>query len=347
MQKRRLGRSDLEVTVVGLGTMTWGQQNTEIEAHAQLDLAIDHGVNLVDVAEMYPVPPMAQTAGRTETYVGSWLARTKRRDEIVLATKITGPSRGFSWIRDGGTRFTWQHLVAACEGSLQRLQTDVIDLYQLHWPDRSTAMFGALEYVHNPNEEATPIHETLEALQRLVDSGKVRYIGVSNETPWGVMRFLAEADRAGLPRIQSVQNAYSLLNRSFEIGLAEVAHREDVPLLAYSPLGMGVLSGKYEGGRTWPEGARLTQFQRFKRYVTEVGLAASERYVDIAQRHGLQPDQMALAWCHTRPFLASTLIGATTLAQLRRNLASAEVVLTDEVIRELEAVHRASPNPCP
>lgn len=347
MEYRRLGTTDLMVSALGLGTMTWGQQNTEAEAHAQLDLALDRGVTLVDTAEMYPVPPRRETQGLTETYLGSWLARTGRRDEIVLATKITGPSRGIDWIRGGDTRLVAAHLEAAVDDSLRRLRTDRIDLYQLHWPDRSVPMFGRLEYRHDPGEQATPVEETLRALERLVRSGKIRHVGVSNETAWGVGRFLHEAALHGLPRIQSVQNAYSLLNRSFEIGLAEYAMRDRVGLLAYSPLAMGVLSGKYEGGRVSPPGARMTLFERFRRYSTPIGLAQSEQYVTLAREFGLDPVHMALSFVTSREFVTSNLVGATSVEQLGHDLASAEVVLGEAVLDGLDRIHRASPNPCP
>ncbi|MCA9573331.1 MAG: aldo/keto reductase, partial [Myxococcales bacterium] len=253
----------------------------------------------------------------------------------------------FSRIREGDTHFTVEHLVAAVEGRLRRLQTDRIDLYQLHWPDRNVPMFGGTAYVHDPDEVATPPEETLRALEDLVQSGKVLHVGLSNETPWGTMRFLLASEHLGLPRVQTVQNAYSLLNRTFEDGLAEIALREDCGLLAYSPLAMGLLSGKYEGGRTYPEGARLTLFRRFGRYSGARGLAASERYVQIARDAGLDPAQMALAWVNQRPFLTSNLIGATTLDQLRTDLGSAQVTLSDDVLAALEAVHAEVPNPCP
>lgn len=346
MQRRTLGRTGIEVSVIGLGTMTFGEQNTEADAHGQLDLALDHGVNLVDVAEMYPVPPRAETQGRTEAYVGTWLKRTGRRHDVVLATKATGPGRAFAHIRGGGARFVREQLIEALEGSLRRLQTDHVDLYQLHWPDRATNTFGQLGYTPHPKEQATPIDETLRALQDLIAAGKIRAVGLSNESPWGVHAALRAAD-AGLPRVASVQNSYNLLNRVFEIGLAEFAHRDDVPLLAYSPLAMGVLSGKYAGGATWPTDARLTLFSRFRRYCTPRAFAASERYVALARDHGLDPAQMALAYVNNRPFLASNLIGATTLDQLRANLASAAITLSPEVLAGIEAIHAADPNPAP
>lgn len=346
MELRRLGRTDVHVSVIGLGTMTWGEQNIEAEAHAQLDLAVDHGVNLVDTAEMYPVAPRAETQGLTEAYLGSWLARPGNRARVVLASKVTGPGRAFSWIREGRTRLVERDLIDACEGSLRRLQTDVIDLYQLHWPDRTVPLFGKLEYSHDPREVITPIDETLSALDKLVRSGKIRHVGVSNETPWGVMRFLEAAQRELGPRVVSIQNAYSLLNRTFEIGLSEITHREQVGLLAYSPLGMGLLSGKYDGGAR-PPGARLTVFPRFTRYMTPKGHEQASRYVALAREHGLDPAGMALAFVNAQPFVTSNLIGATTLEQLSANLASAQLTLSEEVRKGIEAIHRAWPNPCP
>lgn len=348
MQYRPLGRTGLQVSVIGLGTMTWGQQNTEAEAHAQLDAAIDAGVNLVDTAEMYPVPPIPETQGRTEQYIGSWLAQGGgRRDKIVLATKAAGPSRGTprpSHIRGGNVSFTRRNLEDAVHGSLRRLRTDVIDLYQLHWPDRSANIFGQREYQHQLGEDTVPIEETLDALAGLVKSGKVRHIGVSNETPWGFSRFLRLAETHGLPRVASIQNPYSLVNRLFEIGLSEISLREGAGLLAYSPLAMGTLSGKYLNGQR-PVGARLTLFERFARYNGEpVGQAIAE-YVALFHQHGLDPAQAALAYVNGRDFLTSTLIGATTLAQLQANIASIDLRLSPEVVQGIEAIHERRPNP--
>lgn len=347
MEYRRLGRTDLKVSVIGLGTMTWGEQNTREEAHAQLDLAVSAGVNLIDAAEMYPVPPKPETQGATETLLGQWLKARGRHDDLVIATKATGPSRGMSWIRDGNCHHRAHELVTAVEGSLERLGIGTIDLYQLHWPARSTNFFGRLGYTHDAEAPMTPPEESLRALEDLVSSGKVRHIGLSNETPWGLMRFVADAEQHDLPRPVSVQNPYNLLNRTFEVGMAEAAIREDVGLLAYSPLAMGVLSGKYEGGRTWPEGARLTKFERFQRYRTDACWTATDAYVALAREHGLDPAQMALAYVNRQPFLTSNLVGATTLAQLRSNLASAELVLSDEVLAGIEAIHARAPNPAP
>jgi aryl-alcohol dehydrogenase-like predicted oxidoreductase len=298
------------------------------------------------MAEMYPVPPRAETYGQTERYIGSWLRRSGRRDRVILATKVMGPSEDLLYVRDGSTRLDRRNIEAAINGSLERLGTDYIDLYQLHWPDRRSNFFGKLGYVHDPKDDPIPLEETLEALGRLVETGKVRFIGVSNETPWGVMRYLQIAAERGLPRIVSIQNPYNLLNRSFEVGLAEIAHRESVGLLAYSPLGFGVLTGKYLDGQR-PEGARLTRFQRFQRYTREAAQAPIRAYVETARKHGLDPAQMALAYVNSRPFLTSTIIGATSLEQLASNIASIDLELSAEVLAEIEAIHQRHPNPCP
>jgi aryl-alcohol dehydrogenase-like predicted oxidoreductase len=329
--------------------MTWGEQNTEPEAHAQLDAAFAAGVTLIDAAEMYPIPPRAETQGLTEEYLGNWLHRRRCRDRVVLATKVSGPAPWLSYLRDGRPRLDRRNLDAAIAASLRRLRTDYVDLYQVHWPARQTNYFGKLGYTPAADEDADPIAETLEALSALVTRGKVRCLGVSNETPWGLMRYLELADRLGLPRVVSIQNPYNLLNRSFEIGLAEVAHREALPLLAYSPLGFGVLSGKYLDGAT-PPGARLTRFGalgRYTRYSNAQAEAAARAYVALARRHGLDPAQMALAYVQSRPFVASTLIGATDLAQLHSNLESQRLTLDPEVLAGIEAIHRDYPNPAP
>lgn len=346
MKYSQLGSTGIQVSRICLGTMTFGEQNTEAEAHAQIDAALDAGINFIDMAEMYPVPPRAETYGQTERYIGSWLRRSGRRDRVILATKVMGPSEDLLYVRDGSTRLDRRNIEAAINGSLERLGTDYIDLYQLHWPDRRSNFFGKLGYVHDPKDDPIPLEETLEALGRLVETGKVRFIGVSNETPWGVMRYLQIAAERGLPRIVSIQNPYNLLNRSFEVGLAEIAHRESVGLLAYSPLGFGVLTGKYLDGQR-PEGARLTRFQRFQRYTREAAQAPIRAYVETARRHGLDPAQMALAYVNSRPFLTSTIIGATSLEQLASNIASIDLELSAEVLAEIEAIHQRHPNPCP
>ncbi|CBV41226.1 NADP(H)-dependent aldo-keto reductase [Halomonas elongata] len=343
MHTRPLGNTGIEVSRLCLGTMTFGEQNSEAEAHEQLDRAVSFGIDFIDTAEMYPVPPDAATQGRTESYIGSWLASRGSRDDIILATKVAGP--GLAHLR-GGSRLTREQIHQAIDASLTRLQTDYVDLYQLHWPDRRSNFFGRLGYEPDEEEDAIALEESLSALQELVKAGKVRAVGLSNETPWGVMHALRLADRLGLPRVASVQNPYSLLNRTFEVGLAEIAHRENVGLLAYSPLGFGVLSGKYLDGAR-PEGARLTRYERFQRYTSPQAEQAVRAYVEIAREHDLDPAQMALAFVNSRPFLTSNIIGATTMAQLESNLASESLRLSDEVLDAIEDVHRRLPNPCP
>lgn len=347
MQYRPLGQTDLKVSALCLGTMTFGEQNSTAEAFAQLDMALDAGVNFIDTAEMYAIPPRAETFGATETIIGKWLARSGRRDDIVLATKVAGPGRDWlTHIRGGGNRLDRANIQAAVDGSLRRLGTDVIDLYQVHWPDRQANYFGQLGFQAPQNDPAVPIEETLEALHELVQAGKVRHIGVSNETPWGTLRYLQLAEQNGWSRLVSIQNPYSLLNRSFEIGLAEIAHREQVGLLAYSPLGFGVLSGKYLDGQR-PEGGRLTLFPHYERYSNPQAQAATRAYVELARKHGLDPAQMALAYVTSRPFVTANIIGATTLTQLQSNLASRDLTLSDDLLAEIEAIHRQHPNPSP
>ncbi|BCK87480.1 protein tas [Sideroxyarcus emersonii] len=344
MEYRQLGSSDLKVSALSLGTMTFGEQNTEADAHAQLDLAISCGVNFIDTAEMYPVPPRAETAHRTEQYIGSWL-RHQQRDRLIVATKIAGPARGFSWIRDT-PRINRAHLNAAIDASLQRLQTDYVDLYQIHWPDRYVPMFGATSYDAAQERDSTPIAEQLAILAELVKAGKVRHIGLSNETPWGVAEFVRCAEQLGLPKIVSVQNAYHLMNRTFEAGLAEICHHADVGLLAYSPLAFGWLTGKYQGN---PQArGRITLFPGFgQRYDKPNVPTAAQEYAHIAREAGLSPASMALAFARTRWFTGSVILGATSLSQLQENLDSAAVTLAPDVLERIEAVHRRYPNPAP
>ena len=344
MEYRQLGASDLQVSALALGTMTFGEQNSEAEAHAQLDLAVSHGVNFIDTAEMYPVAPRAETVYRTESYIGSWL-KHQQRDKLIVASKIAGPARGFTWIR-GGPRITREHIHTAIDGSLRRLQTDYIDLYQIHWPDRDVPMFGATSYDVAQERDSTPIAEQLQALGELVREGKVRHIGLSNETPWGVSEFLRCAEMLGLPKIISIQNAYHLMNRTFEAGLAEVCQHANVGLLGYSPLAFGHLSGKYLAD---PQArGRVTLFQGFgQRYNKPNVPTATKEYVRIARESGLSPAQMALAFARTRWFTSSILLGATSVRQLQENLDSAEITLAAEVLEKIEAVHRVYPNPAP
>ncbi len=340
-----LGQSDLKVSRIALGTMTFGRQNSEAEAFEQLDYALERGVNLIDAAEMYPVPTAAEFQGRTEQYIGNWMRQRGNRDRVILATKATGPGAMVNYLRPD-MRHDARNLRLAIEGSLIRLQTDYIDLYQLHWPDRSTNFFGQLGYQHDPSSPGTPLAETLAVLGELVAEGKIRHIGLSNETPWGTMKCLQLAEQLGLPRIVSVQNPYSLLNRTAEIGLAEVMLREQVGLLAYSPLGFGVLTGKYAAGAR-PEGSRLALFPEYQRYLTEQGLAATQCYLELAAEAGLDPAQMALAYVNSRPFLGSNIIGATRMDQLKANLDSLDMELSAELLAQIEAIHQRYPNPCP
>jgi aryl-alcohol dehydrogenase-like predicted oxidoreductase len=347
MLYRQLSNTELRVSALCLGTMTFGQQNTEQEGFAQLDLALERGVNFIDTAEMYPVPPDKESMGRTETIIGRWLQRRGRRDDVIIATKVAGPGRDWlPYIRGGGNCLDAHNIRLAVDASLKRLQTDVIDLYQLHWPDRQTNFFGELGYQHPSPDLSTPLLETLRALGELVSEGKVRYIGVSNETPWGVMRFLQLAEQHGLPRMVSIQNPYNLLNRTFEIGLAEISHREHAGLLAYSPMAFGVLSGKYLAGQR-PAGTRLVRFQNYDRYSNLQAQKATHDYVTLARDHGLDPAQMALAFVTSRPFLASNIIGATSLEQLETNLDSVELDLNSDLLADIEGIHRRHPNPSP
>ena len=344
MELRQLGTSNLRVSALSLGTMTFGEQNSEEEAHAQLDYAVSRGVNFVDAAEMYPVPPRAETQGRTESYIGSWL-KHQRRDLLTIATKIAGPSRGFAWIRNG-PRVNREHLNAAIDGSLKRLQTDYVDLYQIHWPDRYVPMFGATSYDVTQEHDCTPIAEQLQALSDLVKAGKIRHIGLSNETPWGISEFVRCAERLGLPKVVAVQNAYHLMNRTFESGLAEVCHHLKVGLLAYSPLGFGHLTGKYIADPNAK--GRITLFQNFgQRYAKPNVPLASKEYVRIAMEAGLSPATMALAFARTRRFNSSVIVGATSMTQLKENLDSADVTLSSGLLERIEAVHRLYPNPAP
>ncbi|QRX82804.1 NADP(H)-dependent aldo-keto reductase [Glaciimonas sp. PAMC28666] len=349
MEYRELGQTNLKVSQITLGTMTWGEQNNEPEAHAQIDMALEYGVNLIDVAEMYPVPPRPETQGSTEQYLGSWLKKSGKRDQVMIATKATGPARkphNPRHIRGGINNFDRKGLTEALNGSLERLQTDYVDLYQLHWPDRSVNCFGTLNYAHISDEDTVPIEETLTILADFIRAGKVRHIGVSNETPWGIAQFIRAAEKFDLPRIVTVQNPYSLLNRTFEIGHSEFSYREQIGLLAYSPLAFGVLSGKYlEGAR--PAGGRLSLFERFTRYTNPQVDRVAGDYIALAKKHAIDPAQMALAFVTSRGFVTSNIIGATTLPQLQSNLDSINLTLSDEILAEIEAIHTRQPNPAP
>ena len=346
MHYHRIPHSTLEVSALGLGTMTFGEQNSEADAHAQLDLALSRGINLIDTAEMYPVPPRPETQGLTEQYIGSWLKARGCREKVILASKIAGPVRGADAAIRPDQALDRKNIRAALDASLKRLNTDYLDLYQLHWPQRQTNCFGKLNYQYAESTSTVTLLETLEALTEQVRAGKIRYIGVSNETAWGVMRYLQLAEKHELPRIVSIQNPYSLLNRSFEHSLAEISQYEGVELLAYSSLAFGTLSGKYLHGAQ-PAGARNTLFTRFTRYSSEQSQLAIAEYVALAKRHGLDPAQMALAFVRQQPFVASTLLGATTLEQLNSNIDSYELTLDAELLAELEVIHQRYTYPAP
>ena len=346
MEYRTLGNTDLKVSKICLGTMTFGQQNTEAEGHAQMDYALTQGVNFIDTAELYSSPGRAETQGRTERIIGTWIQSRKNRDQFILATKITGPSPNLKYIRNP-LAFNREQLTTALESSLQRLQTDYVDLYQLHWPERKANFFGKRGYVHDPNDPwEENFLEIIGILQEFMQAGKIRHWGVSNETPWGLMRYLQLAEKHKLPPCVSIQNPYSLLNRTFEIGLAEVSIRESVSLLAYSPMAFGLLSGKYHRGKAGVND-RLNQFKVLSRYNGENAYRATGKYLEIAEKYNLSLAQMSLAFVNCRPFVTSNIIGATSLEQLEENINSIHLELPYEVIKEIEAVHNEIPNPAP
>lgn len=345
METRPLGRSPLAVTPLCLGTMTFGEQTSETEAHAQLDLAMERGVNFIDTAELYAVPPKAETYGATETIIGKWLKR-QDRSRIVLATKVAGPGRTMPWIRGGSLNFTLNNIRSALDASLRRLQIEYIDLYQLHWPDRNQPMFGQWQYDPDSERDTIPIRVQLEALAELVAAGKIRAIGLSNEHSWGVMQFVRLAEEFGLPRVASIQNAYHLLNRTFEVGLHEVCHREHVGLLAYSPLAFGHLTGKYQ--RNPAVVGRVTRFTGFGQRYEKPGVqGAVAAYCQLAHDHGLTPTQLALAFVRSRRFVTSTIIGASTFAQLQENLSACEVGLDEGVLAEINRLYLLHGSPAP
>jgi aryl-alcohol dehydrogenase-like predicted oxidoreductase len=344
MDQVQLGQSGLRVTPICLGTMTFGEQVDESTAHAILDRSLERGVNFIDTAEMYAVPARAETFGATETIIGNWFAKHPGlRNQLVLATKVAGPSRGMPWIRASGG-LTAEDFVASCEGSLKRLKTEVIDLYQIHWPERNVPTFGAMYYDPTKERSQTSIHEQLEAFERLVKQGKVRYIGLSNETPYGVHEFVRLAEQHALPRIATVQNVYCLLSRGLENGLDETMHRLGVSLLAYSPLGFGLLTGKYDesgtDGPDAPKHARIARYEsvRKQRWGRPDALAAARRYNALARANGMTPARMALAWCYTKWQVASTIIGVTTLAQLEENLDAWDTKLPVEVLAQIDQI---------
>lgn len=345
MQFSSLGKTNVKVSKICLGTMTWGEQNTEAEAHSQLDLAFERGVNFVDAAEMYPVPPRPETQGTTEEFLGAWLAKRGRRDDVVLATKVAGPGDWLKHIR-GGSRLNESHISRALEDSLKRLKTDYVDVYQLHWPERPTNYFGQLIYKHADASDSVCMRDTLLALKKHLNTGKIRHWGLSNETPWGVMTAVRLADELEMPAPVTIQNPYNLLNRSFEVGLAECSMHESVGLLAYSPLAFGVLSGKYIGGQK-PEGARLTMYDRFTRYTHERSESATVAYKALAEQSGLSLAQLALAFINQQPFVTSNIIGATSIQQLEENLDSVDIELDSSTMKALDELHQTHTIPCP
>ena len=336
MKKRKLGKTGLEVSEICLGTMTWGQQNTESEGHQQMDYALDKGINFFDTAEMYAVPPKKETQGSTERIIGSWFKEKKSRDKVILATKVSGRSP-LNWLRDGdkATEQSKEQIFEAVDKSLIRLGVDYIDLYQLHWPDRPMNLFGGSINYEHMDEPSIDISIILDSLNELVKSGKIRYIGLSNETPWGTMKFLHHSEISSTPRVQSIQNAYNLLNRTFEIGGSEVAHREDVGLLAYSPIAQGYLSGKYQNGAL-PKGSRKELFNRLQRYEGPYAEEAIQAYLDIASKHEIDPTQLANQFVTTRPFVTSNIIGATNMEQLKLAVTSIDINLTKEIEEDIE-----------
>jgi aryl-alcohol dehydrogenase-like predicted oxidoreductase len=346
MNYTTLGTTNLKVSKICLGTMTFGQQNTEAEGHEQMDYALAQGINFFDTAEMYPIPSSKEAHGSTERIIGTWLKSRNNRDDVVIATKIVGPSPAMVHIRNP-LHINRTQILQAIDGSLERLQTDYVDVYQIHWPERQTNYFGKLGFEYDPNDPwKDNFLEILETFYELIKAGKIRYFGVSNETAWGLMHFLHLAEKHVLARCISIQNPYSLVNRTFEINLAEIAIREKVSLLAYSPMAFGKLSGKYHNGTSEPS-ARLNQFKQYTRYSSDEATQAISRYLEIAKKYGLNPAQMALAFVNSRPFVTCNIIGATTMAQLKENIDSIQVELSPDILKEIEAVHKAIPNPAP
>jgi aryl-alcohol dehydrogenase-like predicted oxidoreductase len=346
MNYKKLGNTDIKVSTICLGTMTWGEQNTQEEGFKQMDYALDQGVNFWDTAELYAVPPRAETYGHTEIIIGNWFKKTKKRDKVILGTKVAGPMRAY--LRGGANNYGLEKMTEAINDSLKRLQTDYIDLYQLHWPERNTNTFGRLGYEHKENENWTKFEDVLGNLQRFIDSGKIREIGLSNETPWGVSKYLELSKEKNLPRMISIQNPYSLLNRTYEVGLAEISIRDEIGLLAYSPLASGYLSGKYRN-ETYPKGSRIERDWDFwkYRYNTPNLKNAVEEYYKISKKYNLNMSQMSLKFCEIQPFMTSVIIGATTMEQLKTNIESVNVNLSDDVIKEINKVQTIYPSPCP
>ena len=344
MNYKKLGNTDLDVSTICLGTMTWGEQNTQEEGFEQMDYALDQGVNFWDTAELYAVPPRKETYGHTEVIIGNWFEKTKKRDQVILASKVAGPARNY--LRNGENSFAGPNLESALENSLKRLKTDYIDLYQLHWPERNVNNFGRLNYTHKENDW-NQFEDILGELNKYIDKGKIRYVGLSNETPWGVLNYLKISKEKNLPRMMSIQNPYSLLNRSYEIGLSEVSIREEIGCLAYSPLASGYLTGKYRNNN-FPKGSRMERdFDFWTRYRKPNTEKAIELYYEISHKYGLDMSQMSLKFCEIQDFMTSVIIGATTMEQLKTNIESVNIKLSDDVIKEINNVQTIYPNPCP
>ena len=345
MNYKKLGNTDINLSTICLGTMTWGEQNSQEEGFQQMDYALDQGVNFWDTAELYSIPPKAETFGHTEIIIGNWFKKTKKRKQVILATKVCGPMR--SYVRGGGNQYGVKNITEALEGSLKRLQTDYIDLYQLHWPERNTNMFGRLGYEHNDVGDWNKFEDILGNLKKFVDDGKIRHVGLSNETPWGTKKFLEVAKEKRLPRMMSVQNPYNLLNRTYEVGLAEISIRDQIGLLAYSPLAIGYLTGKYRNNQI-PKKSRLDVDRDFwTRYNKPNAEKAVEAYYQIAKKNNIDMAQMSLKFCEIQPFVTSVIIGATTMEQLKTDIESVNLKLTDEIIKEINEVQKIYPNPCP
>ena len=345
MNYKKLGNTDLKVSTICLGTMTWGEQNTQAEGFEQMDYALDQGVNFWDTAEIYSIPPKQETFGDTEVIIGNWFEKTKKRDNVILATKVCGPMR--EYVRGGGNQFGKKNITEALEGSLKRLKTDCIDLYQLHWPERKTNFFGKLGYEHDDNSEWTRFEDILGCLKTFIDQGKIKHVGLSNETSWGLSKFLELSKEQNLPRMLSVQNPYNLLNRTYEVGLAEISVREHAGLLAYSPLACGYLSGKYRENKL-PKDSRIARDGNFwTRYQKPNMSMAVDAYYEISKKHNIDMSQMSLKFIEIQPFVTSVIIGATTMEQLKTNIESVHIKLTDEIINEINEVQAIYSNPCP
>ena len=349
MKYRKLGSTNIDVSVICLGTMTWGEQNTEKQAFEQMDYAVDKGINFFDTAEIYSVPTKAETCGLTEEYIGNWFKEKKNRNKVFLASKVASKANYVTWLREGGPSlgFDIKNMAKAIEGSLKRLKTDYIDLYQLHWPERNVPKFGELDFSYNPDDiHWTNFEQVLENLNKFIKEGKIRYVGVSNETPWGLMNFLQISKNKNLPKMESIQNVYNLVNRVFDIANSEVSIYEKCGLLAYSPLAGGRLSGKYLNGAQ-PSNARYTLWgKRFSRHATERGDRAISQYCQIAEKYGIEPCKMALSFVNNRPFVTSNIIGATTMPQLKENIDSINIELSDDILKEIQNIHELDPNPC-